>query len=71
MALIGKLIWAVSPFLKFNLSPLSFHSTDQDNYTSLATEKYSVIELFTITNTTLVLKKPYLRESFAKVNQTI
>lgn len=54
-----------------DLSPLSFHSTDLDNYTNLATGKYSVVELFTIANTTLVLKKPYLRESFAKSGKSV
>ena len=54
-----------------DLSPLSFHSTDLDNYTNLETGKYSVVELFTIANTTLVFKKPYLRESFAKSGKSV
>jgi len=54
-----------------DLSPLSFHSTNKDNYTNLATGKYSSVELFTIANTTLVFKKPYLRESFAKSGKSV
>jgi len=54
-----------------DLSPLSFHSNDSDNYTNLATGKYSAVVLFTIANTTLVLKKPYLRESFAKSGKSV
>ena len=49
-----------------DLSPISFHSTNTNNYTSLSTNKYSALELFTVANTTIVLKKPYLRESFVK-----
>ena len=54
-----------------DLSPLSFHSTDLDDYTNLATGKYSVVELFTISNTAIVFKKPYLRESFAKSGKPV
>jgi len=54
-----------------DLSPLSFHNTDSDNYTNLSTGKYSAVELFTIANTTVVIKKPYLRESFAKPGKSV
>ncbi len=54
-----------------DLSPLSFHSTATDNYTNLATQKYSATSLFTISNTTVVLKVPYLRESFAKQGKSV
>jgi len=54
-----------------DLSPLSFHSIDSDNYTNLATGKYRAVELFAISNTTIVLKKPYLRESFAKSGKSV
>lgn len=49
-----------------DLSPLSFHSTNQDDYSFLSVDKYSAVKLFTIGNTTTVLKLPYLRESFQK-----
>ncbi|MFT5438084.1 MAG: peptide/nickel transport system permease protein [Ulvibacter sp.] len=49
-----------------DLSPLSFHSTNSNDYTFLSDEKYSATKLFTIGNTQTVLKLPYLRESFQK-----
>ena len=49
-----------------DLSPLSFHSTNEDDYSFLSEEKYSATRLFTIGNTTTALKLPYLRESFQK-----
>lgn len=49
-----------------DLSPLSFHSTNEDDYSFLSEEKYSATKLFTIGSTTTVLKLPYLRESFQK-----
>lgn len=49
-----------------DLSPLSFHSIKEDNYTFLSKGKYNAASLFTIGNTTVVLKTPYLRESFQK-----
>ncbi|GHC55689.1 ABC transporter permease [Ulvibacter litoralis] len=49
-----------------DLSPLSFHSTNPDDYTFLSEEKYSATQLFTVGNTTVALKFPYLRESFQK-----
>lgn len=49
-----------------DLSPLSFHSTNSNDYTFLSEEKYSATKLFTFENTQTVLKLPYLRESFQK-----
>ncbi|RDK84708.1 ABC transporter permease [Marinirhabdus gelatinilytica] len=49
-----------------DLSPISFHSTDTEEYTFLSEEKYSATPLFTISETTVALKWPYLRESFQK-----
>ncbi|RFN59933.1 ABC transporter permease [Marixanthomonas ophiurae] len=49
-----------------DLSPLSFHSTNSDDYTFFSEGKYNAASLFTIGNTTVVLKTPYLRESFQK-----
>ncbi len=54
-----------------DLSPVSFHSTHQDNYTYLSEGKYSAIKLFTISSTTTVLKAPYLRESFQKSGKAV
>lgn len=58
-----------------DLIPLSVHSTNPSDYTYLTNGKYVATELFTIGNTTIVLKLPYLRESFTrqgkKVSQVI
>ena len=49
-----------------DLSPLSFHSKNQDDYTFLDDQKYSCSSLFSTGNTTIAFKYPYLRESFQK-----
>lgn len=49
-----------------DLSPLSFHSNDEEDYTYLSENKYSATRLFTVGNTEVVLKWPYMRESFQK-----
>ncbi len=54
-----------------DLSPISFHSTNTADYTYLRDGKYSAAQLFTIGNTTTVLKFPYLRESFTKQGKKV
>ncbi|TXG35112.1 ABC transporter permease [Seonamhaeicola maritimus] len=54
-----------------DLSPLSFHSNLKEDYTSLESGKYSATKLFTLGNTTTVLKFPYLRESFTKQGKRV
>ncbi len=49
-----------------DLSPISFHSKNPADYTFLSDGKYNSATLFSIGNTTVVLKTPYLRESFQK-----
>lgn len=49
-----------------DLSPLSFHSKTIGDYTFLSENKYNAISLFSVANTQVVLKTPYLRESFQK-----
>lgn len=49
-----------------DLSPISFHSKNAQDYTYLSEGKYKAVKLFSIGNTTMVLKFPYLRESFQK-----
>ena len=49
-----------------DLSPLSFHSNNEDDYTFLSEKKYNATKLFSVRNTTVVIKAPYLRESFQK-----
>lgn len=54
-----------------DLSPISFHSNNSEDYTALISDKYNAISLFTIGNTTTVLKLPYLRESFTKQGKKV
>lgn len=48
-----------------DLSPISFHSENEEDYTFLSS-KYNATKLFTIGSTKVALKVPYLRESFQK-----
>ncbi len=54
-----------------DLSPISFHSKSPNDYTYLSDEKYTYVSLFSIGNTTTVLKFPYLRESFTKQGKKV
>lgn len=54
-----------------DLSPLSFHSKNSEDYTYLRKGKYTAAKLFSIGNTTTVLKFPYLRESFTKQGKKV
>ncbi|PWH83102.1 ABC transporter permease [Algibacter marinivivus] len=54
-----------------DLSPISFHSNNSEDYTFLSKGKYNEASLFSLGNTTTVLKKPYLRESFAKQGKRV
>ncbi|MCK5814313.1 MAG: ABC transporter permease [Flavobacteriaceae bacterium] len=49
-----------------DLSPISLHSKNEEDYTFLGKDKYSYAKLFSIENTSMVLKFPYLRVSFQK-----
>lgn len=49
-----------------DVSPLSIHSSSEDDFTFLKKGKYSYKKLFSIGEISLVLKYPYLRESFQK-----
>ena len=54
-----------------DLSPISFHTSDPDHYTSLSTNKYTASNLFTLGETTTAFKVPYLRESFTKQGKSV
>ena len=54
-----------------DLLPISFHSNKTEDYTFLGHGKYSSTRLFSIGNTTTVLKYPYLRESFTKQGKKV
>ena len=54
-----------------DLSPISFHSDNPEDYTYLTDDKYTAFNLFTIGKTNVVLKFPYLRESFTKQGKKV
>ncbi len=54
-----------------DLSPISLHSTNPEDYTALTPGKYNYLRLFEIGGEVLVLKMPYLRESFQKSGKPV
>ncbi len=54
-----------------DLSPISFHSTNNEDFSHIKTDKYAHTKLFTIGNTTTVVKFPYLRTSFQKNDKNV
>ena len=54
-----------------DLSPLSLHSKNTGDYTFLEPGKYNYLRLFGIGDEVLVLKTPYLRESFQKSGKPV
>lgn len=59
-------LWKQYVYYVNDLSPISLHSTDDENYTYLEKGKYSASPLFDFGTEKLVIKWPYLRESFQK-----
>ncbi|WP_405369543.1 ABC transporter permease [Nonlabens sp. Asnod2-A12] len=53
-----------------DLSPVSFHSTDESDFT-YDNGKYTGVDLFTIGTTSTYFKWPYLRESFQKTGKKV
>ena len=54
-----------------DLSPVSLHSNNPNNYTFLTTQKYSYTSLLKFKEYILVLKYPYLRKSFQKNDKNV
>ncbi|CDF80430.1 dipeptide ABC transporter, permease component, partial [Formosa agariphila KMM 3901] len=54
-----------------DLSPISFHSSSPEDYTFLRDGKYNALPLFQLGHTRVVLKTPYLRESFTKQGKKV
>jgi len=54
-----------------DLSPISIHSDDPENYTNLSENKYTYSELFSIGEMVMVIKFPYLRKSFQKNDKNV
>ncbi|WP_242121508.1 ABC transporter permease [Aestuariivivens sediminicola] len=54
-----------------DLSPLSFHSQNKDDYSFRSDGKYNAFLLFPIAGVDVVVKFPYLRESFTKQGKKV
>jgi len=54
-----------------DLSPVSFHSGSEQDYTFLAEGKYTASALMSIGNTIIALKAPFLRDSFQKSGKSV
>jgi peptide/nickel transport system permease protein len=51
--------------------PLSIHHKNSNSFTSLASNKYTFAKLFAVSDFDVVLKVPYLRESFVRVGTSV
>lgn len=54
-----------------DLSPISVHSKNVDNYTFIEESKYAFVQLFSTESHEIVLKYPYLRKSFQKNDKNV
>ena len=54
-----------------DLSLVSFHSNNESDYTFFDIKKYSGNKLFSVGNTDIIFKFPYLRESFTKQGKPV
>lgn len=54
-----------------DLSPISFHSTNPEDYSYLDLYKYQAQKLFSTESTDVAIKLPYLRESFHKTGKNV
>ncbi|WP_422090441.1 ABC transporter permease [Tenacibaculum ovolyticum] len=54
-----------------DVSLLSLHSKQVDDYTFLAKDKYDALKLFSISDINVVVKYPYLRQSFQKNGKNV
>ena len=64
-------VWKQYLYYLNDLSPISIHPKSGDGYTSLASGKYKGTSLFSIGNSTILLKYPYLRVSFQKQGKLV
>jgi len=54
-----------------DLSPISLHSVNSEDFTALQKGKYKYVKMFGIAKIIVVLKKPYLRESYHKSGKNV
>ena len=63
----------ITQFLYYinDLSPISFHSDKKEDYTFLKKNKYTSSKILSMGDKTIVIKYPYLRESFQKNDKKV
>ncbi|SDH02033.1 ABC transporter permease [Psychroflexus sediminis] len=54
-----------------DLSPISWHSSDESDFTHFGEDKYTGTQLFSFFNGAIYLKTPYLRTSFQRQDQKV
>ena len=54
-----------------DLSPISLHSKDRNDYSNLESKEYSYLKLGAVKHTEIVIKFPYLRTSFKKSGKSV
>lgn len=54
-----------------DLSLVSIHSKNTDDYSFLSEEKYNAVPVFSVGNNQIAFKTPYLRESFHKTGKNV
>src|SRR5690606_35130852 len=64
-------VWKQYLYYLNDLSPVSFHEKSGNSYTSLDSGKYGGLSLFSVGNTSVLLKSPYLRVSFQKQGKLV
>lgn len=64
-------LWKQYLFYLNDLSPVSAHSKSENSYTSIQSGKYDGLELFSVGNSIVLLKYPYMRTSFQKQGKTV
>lgn len=68
---LDKPLWDQYLLYVNDLSPISFHSNNPEDYSFLEEGKYAATPLFDFGNVTAVIKLPYLRESFQKSGKKV
>ncbi len=64
-------VWKQYFYYVNDLSPISFHAKSGDSYTSVESGKYKGLQLLSVENSTVMLKYPYMRESFQKQGKLV
>lgn len=64
-------VWKQYIYYLNDLSPISFHASEGDSYTSIQSGKYKGTQLYSGSNQTVLLKAPYLRTSFQKQGKPV